>query len=203
MYYDFHTMEAIASFSKSIRFDSTCAVAWYGKALALKPTINFGKDFRVVPAAYNDALTVKKREFSCTSMEKDLIDAIGLRYSTDTLADLKALGDHYTGLMKQVSEKYAQNADIVCFYADALMLEHPWDLYDGNLQSKPWTPLILNILQKALAIDSLHPGANHFIVQSLEGSAHPEDALKNAEMLATLMPDMAPYCTHAFSYLYT
>ena len=52
MYYAFHTLEARASFAKALRFDTTCAMAYYGKALALGPTINFGNGFRAEMAAY-------------------------------------------------------------------------------------------------------------------------------------------------------
>jgi len=40
MYYAFHMIESIASFEKATRFDSTNAMAWYGRALSLGPTIN-------------------------------------------------------------------------------------------------------------------------------------------------------------------
>src|SRR5882757_2831094 len=60
MYYAFHTLEARASFAKAIRFDSSCAMAYYGKALALGPTINFGNGFRAEYAAFEAAQASKR-----------------------------------------------------------------------------------------------------------------------------------------------
>jgi len=60
LYYAFHTLESRASFAKAIRFDSLCAMAYYGKALALGPTINFGNGFRAENAGF-------RRDRSCSA----------------------------------------------------------------------------------------------------------------------------------------
>ena len=82
-----------------------------------------------------------------------------------------------------------------------LMLEHPWDLYDKKLTPKPWTSGIEKALRQALTLAPAHPGANHYMVHTLEGSLHPEIAIPNAEILATLMPDVA-HISHMPSHIY-
>lgn len=201
MYYAFHTLEARASFVKAIKFDPTCAMAWYGKALALGPTINFGNGFRAEAAAYEAAQKGKRYATTCTPMEKGLIDAMAIRYSADTTSDLKALQTAYSSSMQDLANRFAKNADVVALYADALMLEHPWDLYDPALAPKPWTPEIRKVLEKTLALDPLHPGGLHFMIHTVEGSLHPEDGLASAEKLATLMPDVA-HVVHMPSHIY-
>ncbi|HTI08251.1 MAG TPA: hypothetical protein VL832_06830 [Puia sp.] len=201
MYYAFHTLEARASFAKAIRFDSTCAMAYYGKALALGPTINFGNGFRAEYAALEAAEASKRFAAGCSPLEKGLIAAMGKRYSADTAADLKKLQLDYAETMKLLAAVYPQNADIITLYADAIMLQHPWDLYDAALQPRPWTPEIRSLLQKALDLDSLHPGALHFMIHTLEGSLHPEDGIRSAETLAGLMPDVA-HVVHMPSHIY-
>lgn len=201
LYYAFHTQEARASFAKAIRFDSTCAMAYYGKALALGPTINFGNGFRAEYAAYEAAQAGKKFAAGCTPVEKGLIAAIVRRYSADTAYDLKTLQIDYAEAMKSLATAYPQNADIITLYADALMLQHPWDLYDAALQPRPWTPEIRSVLQQALTLDSLHPGALHFMIHTVEGSLHPEDGIRSAESLAGLMPDVA-HVVHMPSHIY-
>jgi tetratricopeptide (TPR) repeat protein len=201
MYYAFHTIESRASFKKAIRFDSTCAMAWYGRALSLGPNINVGKDFRPPPIASVAAQNSEKYKAACTPLEKDLIEAIQQHFSADTSISLVTLQLNYTRAMEQLSLKYPENADIITLYADALMVEHPWDLYDINLRPKSWTPGIRKVLDQALAIAPLHPGANHLRVHLLEGSLHPEDALKNATLLATLMPG-ASHMVHMPAHIY-
>jgi tetratricopeptide (TPR) repeat protein len=201
MYYAFHTLEARASFAKALRFDTTCAMAYYGKALALGPTINFGNGYRAEMAAFETIQAGEKYLSGCSALEKGLIHAMSKRYSADTTADLKILQVNYTSAMRSLAEAYPHHADVVVLYADALMLEHPWDLYDAALQPRPWTPEIRNILGKALAIDSLHPGGLHFMIHTVEGSLHPEDGVKSAELLADLMPDVA-HVVHMPSHIY-
>jgi tetratricopeptide (TPR) repeat protein len=201
MYYAFHTLEARASFAKALRFDTTCAMAYYGKALALGPTINFGNGFRAEMAAFEAVQTGAKYVFKCSELEKGLIRAMSKRYSADTTSDLKILQVNYSSAMRSLADAYPHNADVVVLYADALMLEHPWDLYDAALQPRPWTPEIRSILGKALAIDSLHPGGLHFMIHTVEGSLHPEDGVKSAELLANLMPDVA-HVVHMPSHIY-
>lgn len=45
MYYSFHTIEAIASFTKATHLDPSSAMAWYGKSLAMGPTINYDNGY--------------------------------------------------------------------------------------------------------------------------------------------------------------
>jgi tetratricopeptide (TPR) repeat protein len=201
LYYAFHTLEARASFAKAIRFDSSCAMAYFGKALALGPTINFGNGFRAKCAAFEAAQTSKKLQTPCTPLEKGLISAIGKRYSADTTHDLKKLQTDYSESMRFLADAFPKNADVITLYADALMLEHPWDLYDAALRPKPWTPEIRSVLRKAMAIDSLHPGALHYMIHAVEGSLHPEDGVGSAELLAGLMPDVA-HAVHMPSHIY-
>ena len=201
LYYAFHTLEARASFAKAIRFDSTCAMAYYGKALALGPTINYGNGYRAEYAAYEAAQKSMRFASGCTDLEKGLIEAIGRRYSGDSTSDLKRLQTDYAAAMEGLTARFPRNADVVTLYADALMLEHPWDLYGIDMQPKPWTPQIKAILHKALAIDSMHPGALHFMIHTTEGSLNPDEGLPSAERLATLMPDVA-HVTHMPSHIY-
>ena len=201
LYYAFHTLEARASFARAIRFDSTCAMAWYGKALALGPTINYGNGYRAEYAAYDAAQKSIQFAKECTPTEKGLIAAIGKRYSADSTFDLKKLQTDYSSAMETLAAQNPKNADIVVLYADALMLEHPWDLYGIDMQPRPWTPQIKAILHKALALDSLHPGALHFMIHTTEGSLNPDEGLPSAQRLATLMPDVA-HVTHMPSHIY-
>lgn len=201
MYYAFHTIESRASFKKAIRFDSSCAMAWYGRALSLGPNINFGSGFRAPADAFVAAQNSEKYAGACTAMERGLIGAIGKRYTNDTSMSLLTLQENYTRAMEQLSVKFPKDADVVTLLADALMVEHPWDLYDTDLQPKSWTPGISRVLDRALAIAPLHPGANHLRVHLLEGSLHPEDALKNAEALANLMPGVS-HLVHMPAHIY-
>lgn len=201
LYYAFHTIEAIASFEKATHFDPNCAMAWYGKSLALGPTINYPNGY--APPADAESASLRSGLFaaSCTPLESALIAAMQKRYSNDTTISVRQLRINYADAMRSVYNKFPNNADVVSLYADALLLLHPWDLYEHDFTPKPWTPQICKLLKEALAINPRHPGANHYYIHAVEASATPQLALNSAHFLDTLMP-LVSHITHMPSHIY-
>lgn len=200
MYYAFHIIESRASFDKATKFDSNCAMAWWGKALAFGPNINdFGyKRPNEAFASANKALGLIVK---ATAFEKALIDAIAVRYATDSLISQDKLNVLYTHQMKKVYLQFNKNENAGALYADALLILHPWNLYKHDFSPKYWTPEIVSVLKHTLQLNSKHPGANHYFIHAVEASAHPQDALKSAKFLATAMPDVS-HITHMPSHIY-
>lgn len=201
MYYGFHSIEAIASFIKATRFDPDCAMAWYGKSLAMGPTINYPNGYAPPADAYEASEKSKELSTNCTPLEKELIAAMQHRYSKDSTLTVKQLRTHYADAMQAVYVKHPKNAEVLTLYADALLLLHPWDLYTHDFKPKPWTPQIRSLLEQAIAIYPKHPGANHFYIHTMEASATPQMALKSAHLLDTLMPQVS-HITHMPSHIY-
>ena len=201
MYYAFHSVEAIASFEKATRLDPQCAMAWYGKSLAMGPTINYPNGYAPPTGAYEASIKGKSLMSACSPLEKDLITAMQQRYSSDTGISVRQLRINYANAMKLVYGKYPGNADAITLYADALLLLHPWDLYNHDLSPKPWTAEIRTLLEKALVRSPNHPGANHYYIHTMEASATPQLALKSAHVLDTLMP-LVSHVTHMPSHIY-
>jgi len=201
LYYAFHSIEAIASFTKAARLDPGCAMAWYGKALAMGPTINYSNGYVAPSGALEAAIKSKQLSANCSPLEKDLIDAIQHRYSADTTANVTQLRTNYADAMEKVYVQHQTNADAITLYADAMLLLHPWDLYDHDSKPKAWTPKIRSLLESAIKISPEHPGANHYYIHSVEASATPQMGLKSAHLLDTLMPEVS-HITHMPSHLY-
>jgi tetratricopeptide (TPR) repeat protein len=201
MYYAFHSIEAIASFTKATEIDPDCAMAWYGKALAMGPTINYENGYRPPSGAYDAAVKSKALSENCTPLEKDLINAIQQRYSSDTATNVTQLRINYAQAMQLVYEKHQGDVDAVTLYADALLLLHPWNLYDHNFKPRSWTPQIRSLLEQGMRLSPSHPGANHYYIHTMEASGEPQVALHSANLLDTLMPDVA-HITHMPSHIY-
>ncbi len=200
MYYAFHIIEARASFDKATRFDPNCAMAWWGKALAYGPNINdYG--YQQPSEAFPSAAKANDLKATATAVEKALIEAIAIRYVADSAADQGKLNAKYRDAMKAVYTKYSNNENVSTLYADALMLMHPWDLYDHDFKAKPWTAEIVSVLKHALQLNPKQPGANHYYVHAVEASDRPGDALASARFLATAMPDVS-HLTHMPSHIY-
>jgi tetratricopeptide (TPR) repeat protein len=200
MYYAFHIIESRASFDKATRFDPACAMAWWGKALAYGPNINdFG--YQRPSEAFPSAVKANALKANASPVEKALIEAITIRYVADSAADQGKLNVLYRDAMKAVYIAYPNDENVSTLYADALMLMHPWDLYDHDFTAKPWTPEIVAVLKHALQLNPKQPGANHYYIHAVEASAKPGDALTSAEFLASAMPDVS-HLTHMPSHIY-
>ena len=200
MYYGFHIIEAMASFQKATKFDENFAMGYWGKALAYGPNIN-DDVYNVAPEAIASIQKAKSLSINCTPVEKSLINAMLLRYSSDTTLARKDLDQGYADAMKKVSADFPNNADAATLYADALMVQHPWDLYDRFYDPKPWTPSIVAVLEKLIKQFPENPGAGHYYIHAIEGSKHPEKGLEVADRLGALMPGLS-HLVHMPSHIY-
>jgi tetratricopeptide (TPR) repeat protein len=200
MYYGFHIIEALASFEKSLTFDSAFAMGYWGKALAYGPNIN-DMGYAASPDALIAINKAKELSGTCTAVEKELISAMLVRYSSDTSRTREVLNQQYADAMKQVHAAFPKSADAATLYADALMIQHPWDLYDRNYNPKPWTPEIVRVLEGLVKAFPENPGANHYYIHAIEGSRHPEKGLTVANRLGGFMPGVA-HLVHMPSHIY-
>ncbi len=201
MYYGFHIIEALASFTKAVNFDSTFAMAYWGQALSYGPNINdFG--YSTSPEALVAVQKAKEFVVNGTEIEKKLVDAIQIRYSADSSETRENLDQLYADKMKAVHEAFPKNADVATLYADALMQQHPWDLYDNQTyEPKPWTPKLVALLDHTLELAPQHPGAAHYYIHAIEASDHPEKGLAVARNLPRLMPGV-PHVVHMPSHIF-
>src|SRR5215203_1336268 len=83
MYYGFHIIEALASFKKASRFDPQTAMAWWAQALAYGPNIN-DVGYSASPEALEANEKASSLSGGSSALEKDLIQAMLVRYTADT-----------------------------------------------------------------------------------------------------------------------
>ncbi|MGC4102077.1 tetratricopeptide repeat protein [Ferruginibacter sp.] len=200
MYYAFHIIESMASFKKAQQFDDKNAMIYWAQALAYGPNIN-DFEYAATPDAYAAAQTAVSLKENCNAKEKALIDAMAVRYSTDSTISRSILNQRYSDGMKKAYGLFKQDADAGALYADALMLQHPWDYWKHNGNAEPWTPEIIAVLEGILKTHPEHPGANHYYIHTVEASKNPERALPSADRLGKLMPAVA-HMIHMPSHIY-
>lgn len=200
LYYGFHIIEAMPSFKKAQTFDPGCAMLYWAEALAYGPNIN---DFGYAASPDALAATQKAKELigNTSLKEKDLIEAMQVRYSNDSTQTRADLNQQYADKMKEAYSKFPADAEIGALYADALMIQHPWDLWDHNWQPKPWTPQIQKVLENVLKRYPDHPGANHYYIHTMEASPDASKALASADRLGRLAPGLA-HMVHMPSHIY-
>ncbi|MEI6948305.1 hypothetical protein V9K67_14000 [Paraflavisolibacter sp. H34] len=200
MYYGFHIIEALASFKKAATFDPQDPMVWWAQALAYGPNIN-----DVGYAAAPDALEASKKALAlkekATPPEQMLIDAMTSRYSADTTISRAQLNQAYVDALYKAYQKFPNQPDVAALYADALMLQHPWDYWHPNGRPKLWTPLIRSVLESLLTRAPKHPGANHYYIHVMEASPFAAEALPSAERLGALTPGLS-HMVHMPSHIY-
>lgn len=100
MYYSFHIIEAMASFKKAEKFDDANAMIYWAQALAYGPNIN---DFAYssTPEAFTAAQKAVSLSANCTQKEKALIQAMSVRYTSDSTVSRASLNQLYTNEMEK------------------------------------------------------------------------------------------------------
>ena len=199
--YGFNHAEAARSFWEATRLDSTCAMAWWGFAYVLGPNYNMGMEadnYQRADAAISKALALVG---SCTAKERGLIGAMALRYAKEPVEDRAPLDRAYSTALRKLTTTYPSDADIATLYAESLMDQHPWDLWEKNGDPKPWTPAIIAALERSMRTFPEHFGAHHLYIHAVEASRTPERGLPSAAFLERAVPG-AGHLTHMPSHIY-
>ena len=201
--YAFNLEEAQRSFEHAARLDPGCASCFWGAGMALGPHINLAAQAERTTAAHKAAQTALAHAGRVKPVERALIEALATRYSDPPPADPKAqraLDEAYAAAMRKVAGRFPNDDDVQALFAEALMNLRPWDLWSKDGQPRPETPEIIAALERVLARDPRHPGANHYYIHTLEASPHPEKALAAADRLGALTH--AGHLVHMPAHIY-
>ena len=198
--YGFNHAEAARSFREAARLDPSCAMCVWGQALVLGPNIN-------VPMAPEDepkALELAKRAVAmkgkASARERAYIDALAKRY-TGNKDDRAAADKAYAEAMRAVARQYPADLDAQTLWAESAMDLRPWNYWSGDGTPYPGTEEIVATLEKVLAKNPNHPGANHLYIHAVEATKSPERAEAAADRLLTLVPG-AGHMVHMPSHIY-
>jgi len=200
--YCFNHYEAQAAFQEAARRDPMCAMCAWGVALTHGSNYNSPTDAereRGALAAVTRARTLAST--AATERERALIGALAARHSAAPGADRAALDRAYADAMREVVRRFPDDLDAATLFADALMNLRPWSLWKPEGVPQPGTAEIVVTLERVLAADPLHPGANHLFIHAVEASPDPRRAEAAADRLRTLMPG-AGHMVHMPSHIY-
>ncbi len=199
--YGFNHKEAFRSFYKVATLDPDCAMAYWGEALVLGPNINM----QMMPDQNEPAYEAMTKAVAlidhASPRGQALIKALGKRYIADSPEDRTPLDEAYADAMREVAKEFPDDADVLALAAEARMDVHPWDYWLNDGTPQPWTPEILELLEKAMAVNPNHIGADHFYIHATEASRDPGRALGAADRLGSLAPG-AGHLVHMPSHTY-
>jgi tetratricopeptide (TPR) repeat protein len=185
--YGFNHAEAIRSFTRAAELDPTCAMCYWGIALAYGPHVNAPMDAASGVAAYAALEKARALKSHATAPERAYIEALAQRYEADPPADRIRLDRSYSQAMGQVAKTYPKDLDAATLYAESLMDLRPWNYWQPDGTPYPGTKEIVRRLESVLARNPNHPGACHYYIHAVE-AVNPKAAVPCAERLARLMP---------------
>ena len=197
----FNHEEAARAFRRASELDPQSAMAFWGIALALGPCINLDVDPPHEKAAYEAVQKALLLAPGATERERDYVQALAKRYSSDPKVDFRKLDSEYAIAMRELSKRYPDDLDAATLYAESLMDLHPWKLWSLDGRPTEGTEEILAVLEQVLRRDPNHIGANHYYIHATEASPHPEWALASAQRLETLAP-AAGHLVHMPAHTY-
>lgn len=200
--YAFNHAEAARSFFHATRLDPECAMCYWGYAYVLGPNYNAGMEPDNYQRAFDAIQKAVALSSGATAKEKAMITAMSARYVKDPVEDRRPLDSAYMLAMKAVHKVYPDDVDIAAMYAESLMDMHPWDLWEPDGRSKPWTHEIIRAIEKAIQTNPKHPGGHHFYIHAVEASPNPEKALASAKAFDDGLVPTAGHLVHMPSHIY-
>jgi tetratricopeptide (TPR) repeat protein len=202
LYFGFNHEEALNSFQTAAALDPSCAMAYWGSALALGPNINNPEmDENAVKGAYESLTQALAHSAEASTVERALIQALAQRYVESAPEDRSALDLAYANAMREVWKAHPEDPDVGVLFAESMMDLRPWDLFDSEGEMQPGTEEIISTLETILAAHPGHPFANHLYIHTMEASKEPERALPSADRLRDMVP-AAGHLVHMPGHIY-
>lgn len=199
--FGFNHESAIDAFEAARRIDPACGMCAWGIALALGPNINRPMGPEAARRAYTESraaleLTAAKG----TPREQHYARALAVRYADPVPEDRGALDLAYADAMRELARSEPEDDDAATLFAESLMDLAPWAYWGEGGQPRDFTLEMVETLERVLARNPEHLGANHYYIHAVE-EYFPEKAEPAADRLGSLAPE-AGHLVHMPSHIY-
>jgi len=204
MAWSFYFPESIASYQEAARLDPDHPMPYWGLAHAIGPNPN--SRYGGLPddpqgtglEAIRTALDLANNG---TQKERDMINALFVLYNEDAIPDSRERDLAYVNAMRNLKNKYPDDADIATVFAESYMNTTRWDYWDIDGSPRGGTAEAKASLETAMALEHDHPGANHLYIHLMEMSAQPELAMPAAQKLEATVP-ISGHMVHMPGHIY-
>ncbi|MFM8533743.1 MAG: hypothetical protein ACKOEC_09195 [Acidimicrobiia bacterium] len=199
--YGFNHEEAFRSFELAAARDAASPMPHWGMSLALGTNINDTAPADRLKQGYAHLAEARKRRAGGSEVEQGLVDALARRYVADAAGDQSVREQAYSSAMGELAMRFPADLDVATLYAESVMNLRPWRLYKPDGAPEPGTADIVAALERVMATNPNHPGANHYYIHAVEASTTPDRALPQAGRLETLVPG-AGHLVHMPAHIY-
>lgn len=197
MLHSFYFPETVKAFSAVAETDPTCAIAYWGLAVSMRPNPLVGPWDAATLKRGQDAVDRGRSVGAKTQREGDWIEAIGEFYKNFDKVDQDTRTKNYEKAMEQLALKYPSDVEAKIFYA--LALNESFDHSDLSYANPLKAFKILEPLDHKYPD---HPGITHYIIHSLDFVPLASRALPAANKYAKVAPS-APHALHMPSHIYS
>jgi len=205
--FGFNHAESIRSFRAAQTLDPTCAMCFWGEALATGPNINVTSNGKaiMVPAERASARAAIDQALALmddvSPGEQDWIRALDQRYDGQADTPREPLDRAWANALADMASRYPDDTTVASVYAEALMNTMPWDYWGPDGEAKPDTQAVIASLEAVMDADPDHPLALHLYIHALEASSNAAKAEPAADRLANLVPGSG-HLVHMPSHIY-
>ncbi len=201
--HNFNHAEAVRSFRQAQDLDPSCAMCFWGEALALGPNINAAMDpGAYAPASEAAARAVALAQTNGSDKERALAHALVRRYAPEAPADRADLDAAWAEAINAVADQYPDDDEIQAIAAEAIMDTQPWTYWESDGRTpRGRTAEAVARLETVLARNPDHAPSAHLYIHLTEASTDPWRAADAADRLLTLAP-AAGHLVHMPSHTY-
>jgi tetratricopeptide (TPR) repeat protein len=197
MYHSFWFPEAIKMFESILTRDPSCALAYWGIAMAQWGNPYAGIKGAPVIKAGSATMEKVRSTGSPTPRERALIEAVGVLYSSPDPATHRDRVLKYEAAMQKIAADNPRDVEVRILYALAITQSQ-------LLTDKTYAKLLAaaQMLDPLLKEMPMHPGVAHYIIHAYDVPPLAERALTAARRYASLAP-AAPHALHMPSHTFT
>jgi tetratricopeptide (TPR) repeat protein len=193
--HSFHFPETIKAFSAVPQTDPSCAIAYWGLAVSIRPNPLVGPWDAATLKRGLEAVEKGQSIGAKTERERDWLAAIHEFYKDFDKVDQDTRTKNYEKAMEALTRKYPADVEAKVFHALALN-----EVFDH----KDMKPLL-----KAIAILTPldrkypdHPGITHYLIHSYDFAPIAQKGIPAANKYAKIAP-AAPHAVHMPSHIYS
>lgn len=198
--YGFNHEEAGRAFQEAARLDPELAMAYWGQALVLGPSINAEMAEDQELQAQKLIQQAKRLMKNASMREQMLINALEKRY-TGQAEQRKTNDKAYAQAMREVHQLFPEDQDIATLYVESVMDLSPWGYWMPDGTPYEGIAEVIALTEKVLQNNPQHPGALHMYIHLMESTKIPESAEKVADALLPLVPE-AGHLVHMTAHIY-
>jgi hypothetical protein len=171
----FNHAESIRSFRAAQTLDPSCAMCFWGEALATGPNINVTSKGKVImsaadrKAAFAALSQAEALKAAVSPRERAYIDALAQRYNGNPDTPREPLDLAWAAAMGELAGQYPEDMTAAAIYAEALMNTMPWNYWSDDGIAKPETSAVIDSLDRVLVKEPDHPLAFTPVYSCLRG----------------------------------